>query len=172
MGKQQPRWTSGPASVSDGRSWAVQTVDWNSSCPSALFILADFCWRWPWVQCFLRFSPPFPRAPIRSADFTLPRRPPPRWLRPSGDNDPCPLAGQVKVPGSVNTAILPAATSIHHVVDRARILHSHCARLQRQQVRSRLPVKRMEIPPLAQRLATNLRFDAPRDRITKCVRSH
>ena len=51
------------------------------------------------IAGFLRLSPPSPCAPIRSANFTMPRRPPPRWLRHYGDNNPRPLAGQVKVPG-------------------------------------------------------------------------
>ena len=51
------------------------------------------------IAGFPRFSPPSPRAPIRSANLTLPRRPPPRWLRLYGQNDPRPIAGQVKVPG-------------------------------------------------------------------------
>jgi len=27
-----------------------QPVDWNSSCPSALFILADLCWGGSWAK--------------------------------------------------------------------------------------------------------------------------
>jgi hypothetical protein len=27
-----------------------KTVDWNSSCPSALFILADLCWGGSWAK--------------------------------------------------------------------------------------------------------------------------
>ena len=80
------------------------------------------------IAGFLRFSPPAPRAPTRSDNSTLPRRPPARCLRHCGDNNPRPVVGQVKAPGSVNKDVLTPVPPVHDVVDRARIFQSKLTR--------------------------------------------
>jgi hypothetical protein len=78
-----------------------QTVDWNSSCAHGSSARAGLCW-------------------------CCPR--PERW-----STDLAPLAGPICTRAAIQLTgkdgnVLPAVPTIHHVIDGARIFHSHGAR--------------------------------------------
>jgi hypothetical protein len=97
----RPRSKKGHKKKKGKRGKKGQTVDWNSSCAHGSSARAGFCW------CCSR---------------------PERW-----STDLAPLAVPTCTRAAIHLTgkdgnVLPAVPTIHHVIDRARIFHSHGAR--------------------------------------------